>query len=152
MYNRSILIGRLTADPELRQTPNGVPVTSFSIAVNRPFTTKSGERQTDFINIVAWRGSAEFVCRYFNKGKLILVEGAIQTRNFVDKQGNNRTAFEVVADNVSFVGSKGESEGSGGGSYQPPVAQSEPQAPAPSYSSGSVDDFTELDDDSDLPF
>lgn len=106
MYNRTILIGRLTADPELKQTPSGVAVTSFSLAVNRSYTPKGGEKQTDFIDIVAWRNTAEFVCRYFTKGKAILVEGSIQTRSYEDKNGNKRKAIEVVADSAHFVESK----------------------------------------------
>lgn len=151
MYNKAILVGRLTADPELRQTPNGVPVTSFSIAVNRSFTSKGGERQTDFIDIVAWRQTAEFVCRYFSKGRAILVEGSIQTRSFVDKNGNNRRAWEVVADSCHFVESK---NASGGGGYpaENESYPSAPPAPAPAYSSGNVEDFAEIDDDGDLPF
>lgn len=149
MYNKAILIGRLTADPELRQTPNGVSVASFSIAVNRSFTSKGGERQTDFIDIVAWRQTAEFVCRYFAKGKLILIEGSIQTRQYTDKQGNNRRAWEVVADSAHFAESKNASAGQSGGGD---TYRQEAPAPAPAYSSGSVDDFMEIDDDGDLPF
>lgn len=158
MYNRAILVGRLTADPELKQTPNGVSVTSFSIAVNRAYTSKGGERQTDFIDLVAWRSTAEFICRYFSKGKAILVEGSIQTRTYVDKQGQNRRAWEVVVDNAHFVESKNAGQGSGAPAQQftdamaPPPPSSQGMAPAPSYSSGSVEDFAELDDDGDLPF
>jgi len=102
MFNLVVLTGRLTADPELKTTPNGVSVTSFSIAVERRY--KQGEeRQADFINIVAWRSSAEFICKYFKKGSMIGIEGSIQTRKYQDKDGNNRTAFEVVANNVQFV-------------------------------------------------
>lgn len=159
MYNKAILVGRLTADPELKQTPNGVSVTSFSIAVNRAYTNKqTGERQTDFIDCVAWRGTAEFICRYFAKGKAILVEGSIQTRTYVDKQGQNRRAWEVVVDNAHFVESKNASQG-GAGQFTdamapppPPQTAAAPTAPAPAYSSGSVEDFAELDDDGDLPF
>ena len=148
MYNRAILVGRLTADPELRQTPNGIPVTTFSIAVDRPFS-KGGEKQTDFIDIVAWRQNAEFICRFFQKGRPILVEGSIQVRSYVDKAGQNRRAWEVVADNARFV--EGKNASPGGGSYQ--GAESLPEAPpAPAYSSGSVEDFAEIDDDGDLPF
>lgn len=100
--NIAVLIGRLTANPELKTTPNGVSVTSFSIAVERRY--KQGEeRQADFINIVAWRSSAEFICKYFKKGSMIGIEGSIQTRKYQDRDGNNRTAFEVVANNVQFV-------------------------------------------------
>lgn len=102
MFNLVVLTGRLTADPELKNTPNGVSVCNFSIAVERRY--KQGEeRQADFINVVAWRNSAEFVCKYFNKGSMIGIEGSIQTRKYQDKDGNNRTAFEVVANNVQFI-------------------------------------------------
>ena len=108
MLNRAILMGRLVADPELRQTTNGIPVCRFCIAVDRPFS-KDRERQADFINIVAWRSSAEFVSKYFNKGKMIIVEGSIQTRNYEDRSGNKRTAVEVIADNVQFGETKSAS-------------------------------------------
>lgn len=105
MFNLVVLTGRLTADPELKTTPNGISVCSFSIAVDRAYK-KGEEKQTDFINIVAWRQTAEFVSKYFGKGNLIGIEGSIQTRRYQDKDGNNRTAFEVVANNVQFVESK----------------------------------------------
>ena len=105
MFNLVVLTGRLTADPELKTTPNGISVTTFSIAVNRNY--KAGEeQQTDFINVVAWRKRAEFIAQYFTKGSMIGIEGSIQTRKYQDSNGNNRTAFEVVADNVHFVESK----------------------------------------------
>lgn len=105
MLNKVILMGRLTGDPELKTTPSGASVTSFSLAVERDY--KSGdERKTDFITVVAWRNTAEFICRYFQKGRLMAVEGRIETRKYTDKQGNNRTAFEVVADKVFFCGDK----------------------------------------------
>ena len=107
MFNTVILTGRLTADPELKATQSGVSVTSFRVAVERRF--KQGEeKQADFINCVAWRGTAEFVTKYFSKGALIGIEGSIQTREYKDKDGKNRTAFEVVANNVHFVGGKKE--------------------------------------------
>ena len=107
MFNLVVLTGRLTADPELKKTPSDVSVTNFSIAVQRAY--KSGEEAVaDFINIVAWRSTAEFICRYFKKGKMIGIEGSIQTRKWVDNDGNNRTAFEVVANNVQLVESKRE--------------------------------------------
>ena len=102
MLNIAAIMGRLTADPELRHTPNNVPVTSFSVAVARSFVRQGQERETDFINVVAWRSTAEFVCRYFKKGNMIAVNGSIQTRKYQDRDGNNRTAFEIVADNVHF--------------------------------------------------
>lgn len=99
-------MGRLTADPELKQTANGIPVLSFSIAVDRSFAARGTERQTDFINIVAWRQTAEFVSKYFSKGQMIALEGCIQTRPYEDKNGNNRIAFEVIARRVCFCGGK----------------------------------------------
>ncbi len=109
MINSVALIGRLTADPELRHTPSDVAVTAFTVAVDRSYCKPGEERQTDFITVVAWRGTAEFVCKYFTKGQMIAVTGSIQTRNYEDKQGNKRTAFEIVANEVSFCGSKPES-------------------------------------------
>lgn len=109
MLNVVVLMGRLTSDPEIRHTPNDVPVTSFSIAVERSY--KSGdERQTDFIDIVAWRSTAEFICKYFRKGQMIAIHGSIQTGTYKDKDGNTRKTFEVLADNVHFADSK-KSEG-----------------------------------------
>ncbi|MEE1239698.1 MAG: single-stranded DNA-binding protein [Acutalibacteraceae bacterium] len=105
MFNLVVLTGRLTADPELKTTQSGVSVVSFCVAVQRQY--KSGEDPiTDFINIVAWRHTAEFVTKYFHKGNMIGIEGSIQTRKYTDKDGNNRTAFEVLANNVQFVESK----------------------------------------------
>ena len=135
MLNKVILMGRLTADPELKQTTGGVSVVSFSIACDRNFADKSGNRACDFINIVAWRGTAEFICKYFGKGRMIALEGSIQTRNYEDKQGNKRTAFEVVADQVYFADSK---QG----------AASDQGAPQ----GFSVGDFEEIDGDGELPF
>lgn len=105
MTNVVVLMGRLCSTPELRKTSSGISVASFTIAVDRGY--KSGEdKVTDFINVAAWRGTAEFVCNYFKKGQMIAVEGSIQSRNYEDKEGNKRTAFEVVASNVSFCGDK----------------------------------------------
>ncbi|MBQ1989111.1 MAG: single-stranded DNA-binding protein [Clostridia bacterium] len=140
MFNLVVLTGRLTADPELKTTPNGVPVTSFSIAVNRNYRAGE-EQQTDFINIVAWRQRAEFITKYFNKGSLIGIEGSIQTRRYTDKNGNNRTAFEVVVNNAHFVESKRDGA---------PAAMNEPA----SFSNADANDFADLGDatDDDLPF
>lgn len=104
MLNKVCLQGRLTADPELRHTANNVPVCSFRIAVERGYARQGEERQADFISVVAWRNTAEFVCRYFTKGKLILVDGSIQTRRYEDKQGGVHTAVEVLSDGVNFCG------------------------------------------------
>ena len=155
MFNKVIVMGRLTVDPELRQTAGGIPVTSFSIAVNRAFVSKStGERQVDFLDIVAWRQTAEFVCRYFTKGRPILIEGSIQTRSYVDKNGNNRRAWEIIAESAFFADSRPSGEGGGGGDSFRPRQDTEAlqQAPPPAYTSGNVDDFNEIDDDGDLPF
>lgn len=148
MLNVVALIGRLTRDPELRYTPSNVAVASFSIAVDRSYVKQGAERQTDFINIVAWRSTAEFVCKYFKKGNLIAIQGSLQYRKYTDKDGNNRTAIDVVADNVHFVESKSAS--SGGGSFSPPQDTGEIAAPA--FSSGDSDDFAIVEADDDLPF
>lgn len=140
MFNLVVLTGRLTADPELKTTPNGISVTSFSVAVDRPY--RSGEEsQTDFINIVAWRQRAEFITKYFKKGSLIGIEGSIQTRRFTDKNGNNRTAFEVVVNNAHFVESKRAAAAPG-------------SAEPASFSNAGANDFNEIGDadDEDLPF
>ena len=143
MFNLVVLTGRLTADPELKTTQSGISVTSFSIAVDRRYRVGE-ERQTDFINVVAWRQQAEFVAKYFKKGNMIGIEGSIQTRKYSVKNGNNRTAFEVVANNVQFVESKRDSA---------PSAV-EDNAPAASFSNAGANDFADLGDiaDDDLPF
>ncbi len=154
MLNNVVLMGRLTADPELRHTESsGIPVTSFTLAVGRSYTKAGTERATDFIDIVAWRNTAEFVSKYFNKGQLVAVEGSIQTRSYQDKNGNNRRAFEVVANNVHFAESKRDSSSPSGeenvpeeDTYQPPSEN------ASSFENGSADDFKEIPADDDLPF
>ena len=152
MLNVVALMGRLVADPELRHTPQGVSVTTFSIAVDRSFVRQGEQRQADFIDIVCWRSSAEFVCKYFQKGSLIAVNGSIQTRTYQDKNGNNRKAFEIVADNVHFAGSK-TGGNPGTGSYAPrQEVPREMAQEAPSYSAGSNEDFAVIDDGEDLPF
>lgn len=145
MLNCAIIMGRLTADPELRTTQTGVSVTSFSVAVDRSFVRAGEERQTDFINVVAWRQTAEFVTRYFHKGSMIAVQGSIQTRNYEDKNGNKRTAVEVIANNVSFCGSKAES---GTGNAMPAAR------PTAAYQSGNTEGFSVLptNDDDVFPF
>lgn len=148
MLNVAVIMGRLVADPELRHTPNDIAVTSFTLAVERSY--KSGaERQTDFIDVVAWRGTAEFVCKYFSKGQMMAVHGSIQTRSYTDKDGNKRKAFEIVATDVNFADSKRNS-----GSPQAEESYSKPafSEPASAYSSGSSEDFEEILGDDDLPF
>lgn len=108
MLNRATIMGRITANPELRQTQGGVSVLSFTVAVDSRFTNQNGERQTNFIHCVAWRHTAEFVSKYFVKGQMIAVDGSLQSRNYVDKNGNNRSVLELVVENVSFCGSKAE--------------------------------------------
>ncbi len=148
MLNCAIIMGRLVADPELRTTTTGLPVTSFTVAVDRSYVKPGEERQTDFIDVVAWRQTAEFVTRFFRKGSMIAVQGSIQVRPYEDKNGNKRKAFEIVADRVEFTGSKAET-GSGNARYDTPPA---PQQPAPSFTSGSADDFSDIQDDDELPF
>ena len=146
MLNVAALVGRLTADPELRHTPNNTPVTSFTIAVTRSFAKAGEERQSDFIDIVAWRGTAEFVSRYFKKGQLIAVEGTIQTRNYEDKDGKKRKAVEIVANNVHFTESKKSVS-----QYQYDD-KSITEDSAAVYENGSNEDFQEVQADDDLPF
>lgn len=166
MLNHITLMGRLVADPELRTTPQGVPVATIRLAVDRDFRNKqTGERETDFINVVAWRQTAEFVSRYFTKGRMAVVEGRLQIRPYTDRDGNKRTAAEVVADNFYF-GDSQRREGDGGSyggqsygggqasygalSYGAPGAQ---QPPAGYAAPAGEDQFAELvDDDGDLPF
>lgn len=110
MLNCAVIMGRLTATPELRTTQSGISVTSFTVAVDRSYVRPNEERQTDFINVVCWRQTAEFVTKYFKKGSMIAVQGEIQTRNYEDKDGAKRTAVEIVADKVSFCGSKQDTQ------------------------------------------
>ena len=106
MLNKIILMGRLTRDPELRRTQSGTAVASFTLAVDRDYKPQDGERETDFIDVVAWRGTAEFVFKYFSKGRMAVVEGSLQVRDWTDKDGNKRRNTEVIADNVYFGDSK----------------------------------------------
>ena len=140
MLNVAVLLGRLTADPELRHTPNDVSVTTFTIAVDRSYTPKEQEKQTDFISIVAWRGTAEFCAKYFTRGQLIAVQGSIQTRKYTDKEGSKRTAFEVVADNVHFAEPKRDSGNKSTYTHGADVDMQD------------NGDFEEIPSDSDLPF
>lgn len=144
MINIVALMGRLTYEPELKSTPNGLSVIRFQLAVDRTYQAKGQERQADFIDCVAWRQTAEFISRYFHKGSMIAIEGTIQTSNYTDKNGNNRKQIEVLANNVSFCGSKSES-----GNTAPTGGYNEP---APSYANADNSDFEEIVDDyDDLP-
>lgn len=146
------LLGRLTGDPELRRTQTDVAVTSFCVAVDRAYQPKGQERQTDFINVVAWRGTAEFICRYFHKGQRIALNGSLQSRQYTDKEGNKRTAYEVVVDNAFFAESKRE------GSAAPASSPFGSPIPAygndmqPAFSTASEGDFEEIVGDDELPF
>lgn len=143
MINSVVLMGRLTADPELRTTTTGKSVCSFRVAVDRGYSKNAEERQADFINVVAWENTANFVCRYFSKGSMIALQGSIQTRQYEDKTGAKRTAFEVIAREVSFCGSKSET-----GTVSRPAAPEQP----PVYQNAVQSDFEEITDDEDLPF
>lgn len=149
MLNHIVVMGRLTRDPELRSTTSGTPVASFTLAVDRDYTSRDGgERQTDFIDIVAWRQTGEFVSKYFQKGSMAVVTGRLQIRDWTDRDGNKRRSAEVVAENVYFGESKRSREG-GDSSYR-----DEPPPRSNSYDSGSKSSaFSEIDDgDGDLPF
>ena len=162
MLNKVILMGRLTADPELRQTPSGVSTCQFTVAVERNFTPQGGERQSDFITVVAWQKTAEFVCKYFAKGRMICVEGNIRTRTYTDRRYSDVTHYvtEVYADSVYFTGEKTQQ---GGGNYapqqfaQPQYSQPVQQAPAqqeaaPTVSFGDLSDFEGIGGEDSLPF
>ncbi len=151
------LMGRLTADPEIRKTPSGISMCRFSVAVNRQFSNANGERQADFINCVAWRQTAEFISRYFRKGNMIGLNGSIQTSTFTDKEtGKNRTSFDVVVNNAYFAESKGSSQGTS--NYSSDFSQSSPRQaennfPTSTFSTGDLDGFSTVSaDDGDLPF
>ena len=147
--NKVILGGRLTADPELKQTQSGTPVVSFSIAINRRYQSKNADgaqaQQADFINVVAWRQTAEFISRYFRRGSAICVTGSIQTRTWQDQQGQKRYATEVVADEAMFVDSKNENSAGG-------FANDTYNAPSYSSTPAQAPKFEELKTDDDLPF
>ncbi|MCI6320690.1 MAG: single-stranded DNA-binding protein [Clostridiales bacterium] len=151
MLNKVIMMGRLVKDPELRRTQSGTAVTSFRIAVDRDFKSQDGSKQADFFDVVAWRSTAEFVSKYFAKGRMAVVEGRLQTRDWTDREGGKRVATEIVADNIYF----GDSKRDGAGDYA--------SAPAPSYSApaagsygspaGGHSDFAEIgEEDGELPF
>ena len=151
MLNHIVIMGRLTRDPELRRTGSGVAVTSFSLAVDRDFGGREGgERETDFIDCVAWRQTGEFVSKYFTKGRMAVVSGRLQIRSWTDKDGNKRRTAEVVADNVYFGDSK--RDGDSGSSYSAPAGNSFGGYSAPAASSPASDFAMLSDDDAQLPF
>lgn len=152
MLNVVAIMGRLVADPELRTTTQGNSVCSFRIACDRSYVQQGQERQADFIDIVAWRQQAEFVSKYFQKGSMIAIDGRLQTRQYQDKNGNNRTAVEVVANNISFAGAKRQ-DGQSAPSYEQQTISHVQQAKEQSsFVQGSADDFAVINDNDDLPF
>ena len=159
MLNRIVIMGRLVRDPELRTTQSGVSVTSFTLAVDRDFKNRdSGEKNTDFIDVVAWRQTAEFVCKYFGKGRMAVAEGRLQIRDWKDRDGNNRRSAEVVADNVYFGDSKRDSGGSDYGSPPPYGTPAAAYGGSPAHAGGDYGGpadsggFSDIDDqDGDLP-
>ena len=158
-FNKVIIGGRITADPELKTTPSGVSVTSFSVAVNRRFGNKNGEeQQADFFNVTAWRQTAEFITRYFRKASSICVEGTLQTRNWTDQNGQKHYMTEIIADNAYFVDSKSETPASiqnGAPMYsqQPPTPSYVPEGySGGAYQNQTAPKFEEISDDEELPF
>ena len=147
--NAICLMGRLTGDPELKTTQSGVSVTSFSVAVDRAYRSKDQERQTDFINCVAWRGTAEFISRYFRKGQRIALQGSLQSRKYTANDGSQRTVYEVVVDNAFFCESKGGNAG-GAPSYDSQIPVYSEAKPA--FSTANSGDFEDILTDEDLPF
>lgn len=158
MLNIVAIMGRLVYDPELKTTPQGTSVCSFRIACDRSYTQKGQQRQADFIDVVAWRQSAEFVSKYFQKGSMIAIEGSLQTRQYQDKQGNNRTAVEVLANHISFADSKAAEkpavrdfdQQTRNHVQQANAAQNAPQGQQ--ATDADLDNFIEIADDGDLPF
>ena len=174
--NNVSLIGRLTANPELKHTQSGLAYTRFSIAVDRAFVKQGEERQADFINIIAWRQTAEFICKYFMKGQRIGITGEIRTGSYTTQDGSKRYTFEVMVNNAYFCESKGSSGGNNGGynngyqqnnyqnnsyqqnsyqqnnNYQQSQRQEPVPPPQPSYSSGDMGDYSAMPSDEDLPF
>jgi single-strand DNA-binding protein len=150
-------MGRLVADPELRTTQQGTNVCTFRIACERSYTQKGQQRQADFVDIVAWGKTAEFICKFFQKGSMIAVDGSLQTRHYQGKDGSNRTAVEVLANNISFAGAKAADKPAARDfdqqtqtyTHEAKTAQSAPQ---PAQTQGSMDDFSVISDTDDLPF
>lgn len=149
MLNKCFLLGRLTKDPEIRRTNGGTAVTSFTLAVDRDFKT-NGEKNTDFIEVVAWRNTAEFVSKYFSKGRMAIVEGRLQIRDWTDKNGGKRRSAEVVADNIYFGDYKRDGAGDFGGA---PASYSAPMGGRSAAPMGGQSDFAEIgEEDGELPF
>lgn len=156
MYNKAILMGRICNDLELKTVPSGASVLSFRLAVDRSYQIKGEERKADFFNIVAWRSTAEFISRYFAKGRMILVEGELQTRQYIDKNGSTQNIVELVVNTAHFTGEKATNSNSNSNNYggynPPPPVNTSANAAAPAISSGSTSDFVETGSDDDYPF
>ena len=151
MLNKVFVMGRLTRDPELRRTQSGTAVASFSLAVDRDYKTQSGEKETDFFDVVAWRTTAEFVAKYFTKGRMAVVEGRLQVRPWQDKDGNNRRSTEIIAENIYFGDSK--KDGSGNTGNYGAQAYTAPDGGYAAPTGGAYGGFAEIDEeDGDLPF
>ncbi len=151
MFNNATIQGRMVADPEFRQTPNGRDVSSFRMACDRSFADANGNRETDFIDFVAWGKTAEFVSKWFRKGDMALVSGRIQVRGYEDRDGNKRKAFEIVCSSVDFCGGgKKDSHDQGSGYNRAPASSQ--GGSRQTYAHPSSNDFTEIDDGEDLPF
>lgn len=157
MLNVVAIMGRLVADPKLRTTQQGTNVCTFRIACERSYTPKGQQRQADFVDIVAWGKTAEFICKFFQKGSMIAIDGSIQTRHYQGNDGSNRTAVEVVANNISFAGVKAADKPAAA-SYEQQTLNHVQQAkdaqivPQPAYAQGNMDDFAVISDTDDLPF
>lgn len=152
MINRVVLMGRLVSDPELKTTQSGINVTTFRIAVDRSYVKSGEERQADFFDIVAWRYTADFVCKHFRKGSLIAIDGQLQSRTYQAKDGTNRYVVEVIADSASFTGERRDNSGYNAGGYSQAPAHNTYTEQAPSFTSGTPSDFEEMPADDDLPF
>lgn len=157
MLNNCILMGRLVSDPELKTTNSGISVCSFRIAVDRNYAKQGEERQVDFINCQAWRQSAEFLCRYFAKGQLIVLDGSLQSRTYKDKNGNNRFIMEVIVNNFYFTGDRRNKTSSNNYDVPlpheaPPEQQNIQNSTDDIYINGTLEEFEVLTDDDDLPF
>ena len=164
MFCRIIVMGRLTTDPELRNTPTNVPVTSFAIAVNRSYVNKNGERQTDFFNVVAWRSQAEFICKHFKKGNCILIDGKLENRDYIDKNGVKQRVSEIITENVSFTGERPNNNMYGNQQINPNANSNNTNNFANNevnnYQNGNANSldnlnkgsFEEIEEDDDLPF
>lgn len=157
MLNVVAIMGRLVADPELRTTQQGTNVCTFRIACERSYTKPGEQRQSDFVDIVAWGKTAEFICKFFRKGSMIAIDGSLQTRHYQGKDGSNRTAVEVVASNISFAGAKAADKPAARDFDQQTQnytneAKTAQSAPQPAYTQGGTDDFAVISDTDDLPF